>query len=147
MKTLNQLMMLAILGIGLTTAQAVEKVIPGPKGGQLLENEGERAEFFVEKDRTITITFYDKNLKPVAVSNQSVMATAEIKSGKIKIEFEKKGDVLVSKMPLPEGSGYTVVIQLKATLEAKPKFFRVSLNLENCGVCKRAEYACICEGH
>jgi len=75
----------------------------GPKGGRLLDNPDPRAEFFVEKDSTVTITFYDDALKPVAASEQTVTVIAETEGVKTKVEFEKKGDVLVSKGALPEG--------------------------------------------
>jgi hypothetical protein len=146
MNKLTQWMSLAILALGVNMAHA-EKVIGGPKGGRLLENEGVRAEYLVEKDRTVTINFYDAKLKPVAITDQSVTAIAEVKDNKTKIEFEKKGDSLVSKTALPEGSGYNVVVQLKNTPDAKAKNFRIPLNLEMCGGCKFAEYACTCEDH
>jgi len=134
------------LFLAATLVQAAEKITPGPKGGRLLDNDPPRAEFFVEEDRTVTITFYDKDLKPVAASEQVVTATAEAPTGKVKLDFEKKGDVLVSKAPLPAGDGYKVVVQLKANADAKPKNFRIPLILETCGGCNRPEYACIC-GH
>jgi len=71
---------------------------------------------------------------------------ADAKSGKATVEFEKKGDVLVSKTKLPEGDGYNLVVQLKQTTDAKPQNFRFKLETHLCGECKRAEYACIC-GH
>lgn len=144
MKTLTQFMAVAALVFGLNLAHA-EKITPGPKGGRLLEGENPRAEFFVEKDKTVTITFYDAALKPVAPGEQVVTVIAEAKSGKAKIEFEKKGDALVSKTPLPAGDEYNVVVQLRATAEAKPQNFRVKYNTAICGKCKRAEYACTCD--
>jgi hypothetical protein len=144
MKTLTGILATAVLALGISFAHA-EKVTPGPKGGRLLENESPRAEFFVEKDKTVTITFYDANLKPVSVTDQTVVATAEAKSGKTKIEFQKKGDVLVSKTPLPEGEGYNVVVQLRSKPDAKPQNFRIKYDTAPCAKCKRPEYACICE--
>lgn len=144
MKTFTKIAMSVVLAVGLITAQA-EKKQAGPKGGRLLENESPRAEFFVEKDRTVSLTFYDGNLKPVPVTEQIATATAETKDGKKKIEFEKKGDVLVSKSPLPEGDSYNVVLQLKAKPDAKPKNFRILLQLHTCNECKRPEYACTCD--
>lgn len=144
MKTLTRIMAVAALIFGVSQVHA-EKITPGPKGGRLLENESPRAEFFVEKDKTVTITFYDKDLKPVSPGEQVVTAIAEGKNGKTKIEFEKKGDVLVSKTPLPEGDDYNVVVQLRAKPEAKPQNFRIKYNSAVCGKCKRAEYACICD--
>jgi len=144
MKNMTQIITLAVLALGLNLAQAGEKVTAGPKGGRLLENDAPRAEFFVEKDRTVTLTFYGQDMKPIAVKDQSATAIAEVKDGKKKIEFEKKGDMLVSKTPLPEGNGYTVVLQLKQTADAKPKNFRIPLNTSICAKCHHAEYACTC---
>ena len=124
---------------------AAEKVEAGPRGGRLLATEAPRPEFFVEKDRTVSIAFYDANQKQVPAGAQSVTAIAEAKSGRKKLEFEKKGDLLVSKSPLPEGNGYTVVVQYRPTADARPKNFRVPLNMETCGGCDRAEYACTCD--
>lgn len=132
------------LGCLTTTVQA-GKQTPGPKGGRLLENEAPRAEFFVEKDRTVTVTFYDKDLKPVQPGEQLVTAIAEAKNGKQKLEFEKKGDALVSTKPLPEGEGYNVVVQIKAKPDAKAQNFRIKYETTPCGKCKRPEYACICD--
>lgn len=144
MKNLTHLIAVAVLAFGINLAQA-EKITPGPKGGRLLENESPRAEFFVEKDKTVTITFYDNDLKPVKPADQVVTAIAEAKSGKVKIAFEKKGDVLVSKTALPEGNEYNVVVQFRSTADAKPVNFRVKYNTSTCEKCKRAEYACICD--
>ena len=139
-------LMAGVLCAGLITVSAADKVVGGPKGGRLLEKTEPRAEFYVEKDRTVTITFYDGALKPVAAAGQTVTVIADAKDGKAKMEFEKKGDALVSKTKLPEGDGYSVVVQFKQTADAKPQNFRFKLDLGTCGECKRAEYACTC-GH
>ena len=132
---------------GLFTATAADKKVEGgPKGGRILEKTSPKAEFFVEKDKTVTIAFYDANLKPVPAADQSVTVQADAKDGKVKLEFEKKGDSLVSKSKLPEGDGYNVVVQFKQTAEAKPVNLRFKLDMHTCGECKRAEYACSC-GH
>jgi len=144
MKKTSQLMAIAAIAVGMTLAQASEKVTAGAKGGRLLENDSPRAEFFVEKDRTVSLTFYDTNMKPVPVQEQSATAIAETKDGKKKIEFEKKGDILVSKSPLPKGDGYNVVLQLKQNADAKPKNFRIPLNMSICSKCHHPEYACTC---
>ena len=52
---------------------------------------------------------------------------ADAKGGKATVEFEKKGDVLVSKTKLPEGDGYNLVVQFKQTADAKPQNFRFKL--------------------
>jgi hypothetical protein len=116
----------------------------GPRGGRLLSLEGQKAEFFVEPDRTVTVSFYDDALKPTAPAGQVVTATAEAPSGKTKLAFEPKGELFASKTPLPEGDGYNVVLQIRTTAEAKPKNFRITYDMHECGGCKRPEYACTC---
>lgn len=129
-----------------TAVALVAKPIPGPKGGRILTAEAPHVEFFVEKDRTVIVSFYDKDLKPVTPSDQVINAVAEAKTGKVKLDFEKTAAGFVSKQALPEGDGYTVVVQVRDSAAAKPKNHRVTFHDEVCGECKRAEYACICEG-
>ena len=66
-------------------------------------------------------------------------------SGKAKLEFEKKGNLLVSKTTLPAGEHYTIVVQVKPSADGKPKNFRIPLDLTTCKPCGNAEYACICD--
>ncbi len=121
-------------------------VVGGPNGGRFLEKTKPQAEFLVEKDNTIKISFYDEALKPVPAAEQSVLVIAEKDGVKTNLEFEKQGDVLVSKGALSEGEGHNLVVQFKEAADAKPTNFRLSLNKGTCEMCKRAEYACIC-GH
>ncbi len=118
--------------------------IGGPKGGRLLEGIEPHAEFFVEKDRSVTVTFYDEELKPVPVAEQNVSVIAEADGKKTNLEFEKKGDVLVSKGPLPEGDAPNLVVRFKQKSDDKARNFRFVYEDKVCDVCKRAEYACIC---
>jgi hypothetical protein len=135
------LLITTIAFFGAVLSHAHDKVEAGPKGGRLLEKTDPKAEFFLEKDRTATVTFYDAKLKPVPVKDQSLAVVA----GKEKIEFEKKGDVLVSKSKLPDGDALPIVVQYKASADSKPQNFRFKLDTHTCGGCKRAEYACTCD--
>lgn len=151
MKKLTQIIAIATIALGLAFAQADdkhehEKVVGGPKGGRLLETTPARAEFFVQKDRKVAITFYDKDLKPISPKDQVVNVIAEPKGGKARLELEKQGDSLVSKTALPEGDDYNVIVQVKENAEAKPKNFRIAYDEHICEGCDRAEYACTC-GH
>ena len=148
MKIANRIVtLLALISLGVATSlSAAEKKTGGPKGGRLLEKTEPKAEFFLEKDHNVTIAFYDATLKPVAAGAQVVTVIAAGKAGKTTVEFEKKGDVLVSKTKLPEGDGYHLVVQFKQSADVKPQNFRFKLDTHTCGECKRAEYACIC-GH
>ena len=148
MKTHLRILTVAVaLCAGLFTAAAAEKHDQKvtPKGGRLLEKTEPHAEFVVEKDRSVTINFYDEKMKAVPAADQTVTVIADAKTGKATLEFEKKGDTLVSKTKLPEGDGYNLVVQFKAKPDAKVQNLRFKLDMHTCGECKRAEYACICE--
>ena len=134
-------------GLALTAnaAEKDHKHMATPKGGRLLDKTEPHAEFVVEKDRSVTINFYNDGMKPVAATTQNVTVIADAKDGKSKLEFEKKGDSLMSKTKLPEGEDYNVVVQFKQTGDAKPVNLRFKLDMNTCGECKRAEYACICD--
>jgi hypothetical protein len=143
MKTL--LHILTVLALAVAPALADAKVKAGPRKGRILELEGQNAEFFVEKDRTISIAFYDAAGKQQPAGTQLIVANAEAPGAKAKLEFEKKGDLLVSKAPLPPGEGYQVVVQAKVSPEAKSKNFRIKLETHICKGCSNAEYACTCD--
>src|SRR5687768_13381732 len=132
MKTLKTLFVATLLASTITTLQADAKVQAGPKGGRLLDTDAPRPEFFVEKDRKISLTFYNADKKPVAITEQTATATAETKTGRVKLEYEKKDEALVSKTALPEGEGYTISVQLKATADGKTKDLRIPLLLHEC---------------
>ena len=145
MKTVSKLLTVALLVAFTGSAFAAATVKAGPRKGRILEVETQQAEFFIEKDRSVSIAFYDAAMKAQPVAAQVVTATAEASSGKVKVEFEKKGDLLVSKTPLPEGERYTIVVQVKTTADAKAKNFRIPMDLTECGKCHNPEYACICD--
>lgn len=135
-----------IVALVCTAGALLAKPIPGPKGGRVLTTAAPYAEFFVEKDHTATVTFYDANLKPLAPSEQVVSVVAEAKSGKAKLGFTKTASGFASQGPLPKGDDYNIVIQIKDTATASPKNYRVYFEDEACEKCHRAQYACICDG-
>jgi hypothetical protein len=137
-------LLIAILASLAAPAFAGEKLTPGPLGGRLLALDGQKAEFFVEPDRTVVVAFYDDTLKKTAPSGQVATATADAPSGKVKLEFQPSGDVLKSTTPLPEGDGYLIVLQIRPSADAKPKNFRITYLTHTCAECGRAEYACTC---
>jgi hypothetical protein len=97
MKTSLKILTLAgVLCAGLLTLHAADqKVLAGPKGGRLLEKTEPKAEFYLEKDHTATITFYDAALKPVPVAGQSVTVIADAKGrqshGRVREERRRAG--------------------------------------------------------
>jgi hypothetical protein len=134
-----------LLAFGAGAVLADVHVKAGPRKGRILEMPGKNAEFFVEKDRTISIAFYDKAMKPVAPAAEVVTAVAEAPAGKTKLEFTQKGNLLVSRTPLPAGENYQVVVQARPSAEGKPQNFRIKLQLYTCKGCNNPEYACICD--
>lgn len=146
--TLRSFILNVALGaaLALPVLAAEKKIEGGPKGGRILDATKPKAEFYVEKDRSVTIAFYDASLKPVPSAGQRVSVIAEAKGGKTTLEFENKDGVLASKTKLPEGEGYNLVVLFRQAEGAKPQNFRFKLDLAFCGGCKRAEYACTC-GH
>ncbi len=144
------LAMIALAGVLCAAALALSAEEPhshigGPKGGRLLEKTEPHAEFYVETDNTVTITFYDEAFQPVPVTEQHVSVIAEADGTKTTLEFERKGDVLVSEGPLPDAHGLNLVVQFRQATGAKPLNFRFPFEDHLCDVCKRAEYACFCE--
>ena len=121
------------------------KPLAGPKGGKLLDNAAPRAEFLIGADRRVTVTFYDAQLKPVPASGQVIAVSAEPKSGKMVLTMEAKDGAFVSKEALPDGDGYNLIVQVKATADATSQNFRLKFDLGDCGGCKLKEYACICD--
>lgn len=118
--------------------------IAGPKGGKILESVPLHAEFFVQADKKVSVTFYDAAMKPVVPSTQQIKVFAEAKAGKATLEFEKGPDAFISKTALPEGDNYRVVVQIKNEASAKPQNFRIDYISTLCTGCKQAEYACTC---
>lgn len=55
----TNLLTVVALCASLLTATAAQKIAGGPKGGRILDKIEPKAKFFVEKDETIGITFYD----------------------------------------------------------------------------------------
>lgn len=141
-KLITSLVAIAII---VSPAIAAKNIEAGPRKGRILHLGGTSAEFFVEPDRTVSIAFYDTAKKPLAPTDQVVVATAEAPAGKMKLSFDKKGDLLVSTEPLPEGEHYNVVLQVKENADAKPKNFRIKLDLSTCKECSNPEYACTCD--
>lgn len=102
MKTHLRLLTLAgAFCVGLFTAAAADthdhQHLATPKGGRVLGKTKPYAEVVIEKDRRVTIHFYSDDLKPVPATTQTATLIANAKSGKTTLEFEKRGDSLVSK--------------------------------------------------
>jgi len=153
MRTVSKLLIVASMFVAASSAYTEaphghdhDAPIAGPKGGRLLEDTQPHAEVLVEQDRSVTVTFYDEELRPVPTAAQQVVVIAEAGGKKTTLEFEKAGAVLVSKGSLPDEHALNLVVRFKQTPEDTARNFRFVYEDHICEVCKRAEYACIC-GH
>ena len=140
-KYLHLLLAVALLT---TSALAADTPISGSNGGKILSSVPLHAEFFVQPDRKVSITFYDEALKQVGPAGQEIKVIAEASTGKVALEFEKSSTGYISKTALPAGDGYRIVVQIKNDATAKPQNFRVDFHTEICKECGHPEYACTC---
>ena len=126
-------------------AKAEHKHAKAPNGGKVFEIEPDHIEFVVEADRSATVRFFDKDMKPMPAGARTVTAIGDAPSGKVTLAFAAKDDALASSAPFPEGPAYPVALTYKATADGKPVNFRLKLDLGQCGECKLKEYACACD--
>lgn len=126
-------------------AEHEAKKIAGPNGGRVLTGVEPHLEFFVTKDRKVKITAVDDAGKAVALGEQNVTVTGGSRSAPTRMSFTKDGDSLISDKAFPEGNNLPVIVQIKATPDAKTVIEKFTLNLSDCPSCKHAEYACTCD--
>jgi hypothetical protein len=141
MRTLLTLLTLAgVLCASLFASHAADKKhLGGPKGGRLLEKTEPKAEFYLEKDHTVTITFYDASLKPVPAGAQVV--TTDAKGGKATIEFEKKGQCPCEQTSCPRATDIISLSPKPSPMRNRKTRFKLEHNLrwvQARGVCLRA---------
>jgi len=117
----------------------------GPHGGRVLAGE-DPVEFSVNADGKAVITFLDEALQPEAPSGRFARVFVMTDGGRHPLELSVGDNALVSAEPLPEGEGYTIVVQVYADPEARPRNFRIVYETHVCSGCDLQEYACIC-GH
>jgi hypothetical protein len=142
----NQIRLLSVIAaLAATVSMFAAKPISGPNGGRILTTSAPHAEFFVTADRIVTVAFYDEELKPIPTGDREVNVIAQAETGRAKLEFTKSANSFTSTQSLPEGDGYTVVVQIREKTGARPTNHRVVFHDEICEECSRAEYACICD--
>lgn len=146
MKLHRLLPLLCIVSFAATALRA-DQIVAGPRGGRLLDSAPHKAEFFVTPERKVEVTFYDAALKPVAPGARVVTLVAETPGGRVPVVLTRNTNHFASAAALPAGDPYRVVLQVRASADAKPQNFRVDLNLAQCAECNHKEYACTCAGH
>ena len=117
----------------------------GPNGGRILTEIEPHAELLVTEDRKIQITFLNEEGKKAEPAEQKVTLIGGKRSAPTRMKFTVQDGVLISDKELPEGLNIPVILQVKATPDAKTETIRFNLNLEDCPTCDYLEYACTCD--
>jgi hypothetical protein len=138
-KTLTGLLLAATASFAL----AHEGIELGPNKGRVLEfskNETMHGEV-TEKDGKLHIVLLDKDMKPVKVDAQSLVATAGSRAKPVKLEVTKTESGFI--LPLP-GAGEWLILQYKDSADAKAITARLHYDTSNCAPCKSPEWRCAC---
>lgn len=137
---------LAALLLALTTALSFGHggVELGPNKGRILEfstNESMHGEVTV-KDGKFHIAVLDKDMKPVAVAEQTLTATGGTRTKPVKLEVTKAADGFT--LPLVK-DGEWLIVQYKETAKSKAITARLHYDTSNCDGCQKAEWLCECK--
>jgi hypothetical protein len=139
------LSILALLALGLTRSFGHGDVEIGPNGGRILEfskNETMHGEVTV-KDGKFHVALLDKEMKPVALSEQTLIATSGDRDKPEKLAIEKSGNHFV--VPMLKGEDFWIIFQFKPTAAAKPITARLHYDANLCPTCKKGEWLCECQ--
>ena len=106
----------------------------GPNRGHVVESKsGFAFEVTVDKERKARIIFLDKQLKAVALAEQSITGVAGERSAPVKLTFakgkESDANVLISDKPLPSGEHIPMLLVVKTTPDGKAVTERFELHL------------------
>jgi hypothetical protein len=143
MKT-RMLSVIATLMLAITPALAHSDHELGPNGGRILEFSKDQS---LHGEVTLTngmfrVAVLDKNMKPVALTDQSLVVTGGSRSKPEKPKIERQGDRFV--FPALTGDSYLLVFQFKENSKAKTITARFEYDASVCGGCQRAEWLCDC---
>ena len=132
-----------LLALTTTFALAHEGVELGPEKGRIVEfstDESMHGEV-TEKDGKLNIALLDKDMKPVKVEAQSLVATAGTreKPAKLAVTPTDGGFSLVA-----PGENEWLILQYKATPESKPITVRLHFMTKTCPPCGNPEWRCAC---
>jgi len=127
------------------TAHAHQGVELGPNGGRILEfskDETMHGEV-VAKDGKFHVALLDKDMKPVAIKDQTLAATKGDRDNPEKIEVEVKDNHFV--LPMLKGDEFVVIFQYKNSGDAKKITARLLYDAGVCDECKAPEWLCKCK--
>ena len=126
-----------------TAAFAHGDVELGPNGGRILEfskNETMQGEVTLKGDK-FQIALLDKDMKPVALGEQTLTATGGASGKPEKLAVEKADGKFV--VPVVK-SGEWLIVQFKADAKAKAVTARLHYDTSICEKCNAQEWVCKC---
>ena len=135
---------LILLTLITTFTFAHEGVELGPNKGRILEfskNETMHGEVTVKGDK-FHIALFDKDMKAVAMAEQTLTATTGDRDKPVKLVVEKDAKGFV--VPVVK-AGEWLILQYKDTPKAKAVTARLEYNTANCEGCNKAEWLCECK--
>ena len=118
----------------------------GPNGGRILEfskNETMHGEVTL-KDGKFHVALLDKDMKPVALGEQTLIATGGPTNKAEKLTVEKAGGSFV--IPAVK-SGEWLILQYKDNAKAKAITARMQYDTTICSACKAQEWICKCDAN
>ena len=135
-----KILLLSLFSIGALIAAEPAKPAADVQPGRRLEAPGLRAQFVIQSDRKATVTFADAAGKPVPKGDRTVVVKVDGKD----VVLEPQPNGFITKDPLQAKEPAPIVVQIRASADAKTTNFRLTLNTSLCGECKRQEYGCTC---
>ena len=93
------------------------------------------------KDGKFHVALLDKEMKPVALADQTLSITSGDRNNPEKLAVEKQGSHFVA--PTVK-DGQWVIFQFRETASAKPITARFQYDTSTCDECKKAEWLCAC---
>lgn len=127
-------------------ALAHGEVEVGPNGGRILEfskNETMHGEVTL-KDGKFHVAVLDKDMKPVALAEQTLTANGGPTSKAEKLAVEKSGNQFV--IPAVK-TGEWLILQFKDNTKAKAITARMQYDTTICSACKEPEWICKCDAN
>jgi hypothetical protein len=143
MKT-SLLTLAAMLLLGITRTLGHGGVELGPNGGRIVEfskNETLHGEVTLTNGQ-FHVSILDKEMKPVAVTEQSLVVTGGDRAKPEKPKVEVQGGRFV--FSALKGDDYLLVLQFRENPASKAITARIEFDAAICSACKNPEWLCKC---
>jgi len=143
MKTMNKTLTTTLLALTAGFAFGHEGIELGPNKGRILEfsNDETMHGEVVEKEGKLQIALLDKDMKPVKIEAQTLTATAGQRNSPTKLEMTVQNDAFTLAAP---ADGDWLILQYKASADAKAVTARLHYNTSKCEPCSNPEWRCGC---